>query len=73
LDEADSCGFLFDGTIHNGKHKASPDTFVLYGGIHGDGSDAGNFGAFVQAIASNRFAVKLGNEAIEFFVGKHPA
>lgn len=71
LDQANAGRAISGGAIQNGLHQFSPHAAVLEIGIDSDGSDAGNGGPFIEAIAAGDPTVDFRDHAIETRMGKH--
>ena len=65
LYQADSGRTASVGAIHHGLHQLAADAAILDVGVDGDGTDTGNRGALIEAIAAHDAAFDFGDDAVE--------
>ena len=65
LHEADASGVLRGGAVEHGLHEQAADAAVLCGGVDGDGADAVDDGALVEAVAAEDAVVVFSDDAVE--------
>src|SRR5207248_5282459 len=59
------------GAIDDGLHERAAYAGVLGGGVDGEGADASDGGALVEAVAAEDAAVVFGEDAVEAGRGEH--
>src|SRR5271165_2850039 len=71
LNEPDTGSVVFMSAVHHSLHQLAADPEILHAGVDGDGADAANHGALIEAIAANDAAVGFSYHAVEARARKH--
>ncbi len=70
LYQADSCRAALVRAVNDGFHELAADAPVLDGRVDGDGADAVDDGALVEAVAAEDAAVAFGDDAVDAGCGE---
>src|SRR6185312_5856123 len=73
LDEPDAGSMLRSGAVEHGLHEEAADAAVLCCGVDGDGADAVDDGALVDAVAAENAVVVFSDDAVEAGGGEEHA